>query len=499
MSSVVRHAWVILRNDLRLLWRELKASRLGDYLSGALAAVLFTLANVLAIALFFAFRRSPALGVEHLVWLIFGFFMIAAAMNHAIKVLFEHSDFDLLLSSPVPPAATLLARLAAMSATAALSVALFLLPLLHGAILAVSAGYLAGYAVWLLLSCAVASAGVWFTLLLVQWLGPRRARIWAQVIAGLLGTGVFIVFQAQNLFRDRDEIMAEVVRFLGQPSIAWLARAGRGDPGALLGLAGFTLLCTALTARLLAKLFIGGVQEGNAVVPKAQPAPGRRYVFIAGIFRATLRKDIKLIARDPLLLAQVLPSALYLLPALFSFKTLGFIALLAPLSLVITTQFSFALTAVAAAGEECWDLIRASPTDELRLRCGKMAAGLALPFALCVPLTVMLALLGRPALATLTLVFSLVCGTAMAWLMVARVTPTPRRDILTNRTKNRNVLANVVAAIFMLAGGGGLGCAAKGYWIAASILLALTMLVAVACFTAVKFEAVHSRQFESAG
>jgi ABC-2 type transport system permease protein len=503
MNDTFRQTRLILRHDLRLLWRDVMATSWRDYLNVGLVVVLFLIANAIAISIFFAFRRAPPLGAETLAWFFFAFLMLGTAMNHAIKLLFERSDFDLLLSAPVSPRAILFARIASISAGAALTVAVLLLPLLNGALLAVSPGYACGYLVWLLLSCAVASAGVWFTLLLVQWLGPQRARTWAQVVAAVLGASIFLLTQAQNFMPldDRGRFLDAILRFVARPWVAFLPRAGRGEALPLLGLLAVAGLFMTLTTRLLGRIFISGVQEGNAIAtPGKKRKPGRQHVFAAGVVRATFWKDVRLIVRDPLLLAQVLPTALYLLPALFGFRHFAEPAvMLGPAALVLAAQFSMSLTAVCAAGEECWDLIRMSPTSEMRLRLAKMAAGMALPMIVSVLLCLALALLGHPLLALLALVFSLGCGAAAAWLQVAHIEPTPRRDILRRRRKaGQSLVANLSVTLLMLSGAGGLVLAASTHWIVATALLVVTTVGIVGCFTLVSLEEIPQRHFTAA-
>lgn len=276
MNSLTAEIRLILRNDLRLLWRDVQATRWKSVMSVSLLVVLFLFANALSIALFFGFRQQPSLGYETLAWLFFGFVMLGAAMNHAISVLFERADFDLLLASPVSPRAILFARQATMTVGAAIGVAMFLLPMLNGALLALSWRYAAGYAVWLLLACAVASAGVWFTLILVKWLGPRRARTWAQVMAAGLGASVYLVVQGQNFMpmETRTAILARTAQLLSQPAIAFVAQAGRGELRPLLALTGLTASFAFLTARLLARMFISGVQEAGGISPGQNEAAG---------------------------------------------------------------------------------------------------------------------------------------------------------------------------------------------------------------------------------
>jgi ABC-2 type transport system permease protein len=499
MKTVLAQARLILRNDLRLLWRDLGNSKWRTLVrSGALVGILFVVLNVASIALLFALRPSPSLGAETLIWLFFAFLMLGTAMNQAISVLFERADFDLLLASPVSARAILLARITGMTCGAALSAAIFLVPLLNGAVLALSWRYSAAYLVWWLLACLVASAGVWLTLLLVRWLGARRARVWAQVLSAVLGGSVYLVIQGQNFLpiEQRERFVLQAVRLLEHPVISLIARAGRGEILPLFGLTLTTVASTTLTARLLGKMFIGGVQESAGVV-SAQKKKSGTYAFTGDIRRVTFFKDLRLIGRDPLLLAQVLPAALYVLPAFVGFYRFGGIVLLAPLGLVVAAQFSSVLTSVAAAGEECWDLIQMSPTSERDLRIAKMAAGMALPMVVCVAVSVALVVLGLPGLALLTVLFSLVAAAACSWLHVTRIKPTPRRDILKRGTRNVDMGRGIVTALLMFSGAGGLGLAGTNHGMAASFVLGAMTLGAIACFFFVEIESVTGRDLDT--
>lgn len=501
MNVVLTQARLILRNDLRLLWRDMGSGKWRT-LSRSLGLVgaAFCAANILAIIIFFAVRRTPPLEAETIAWLFFGVIMLGAAMNHAISVLFERADFDLLLAAPISPRAILLARLAAMTCGAALSAAFFLLPLLNGALLALSWHYLAGYVVWLLLAGGVASAGVWLTLLLVQWLGPRRARVWAQVLAAVLGASVYLAIQSHNFISSdaSTRLVSQAARALSHPAISFIAHAGRGEWFPLLALALVAFAFTGLTARVLGKMFIGGVQEAGGITSPKKARQGT-HVFAGGIRGVTFAKDLRLIARDPLLLAQILPTALYILPALGGFHRLGGVVILAPLALVIATQFSCSLSLVAVAGEECWDLIQMSPTAEHDLRIAKMAAGMALPVALAAVLCVVLATLGRPGLALLTLVFSIGTSAGCSWLYVTRIKPTPRRDIFKRGRRSTDIGRGIVAGILMLIGAGGLGLAGTSHWIPATILLIIQTLGLVACFVLNNIEEVNPKDLVALG
>jgi hypothetical protein len=204
-------------------------------------------------------------------------------------------------------------------------------------------------------------------------------------------------------------------------------------------------------------------------------------------------------------LAQILPQTIFIIPmAIPAFRWLG-LGALAPMTFLIALILSSALTAVSVAGEECWDLIRMSPSPELRLRSSKVAAGIAIPMLIAAAVGIGLAAAGRPILGMLAFFVSFACSAGVSRLAASEVALAPRKDIM-RRSRlgsggmGRNVGTQVFAAFyFMVTGAGGLGCAAKGsgpFAIAGAILIALALLGAAACFAFVKLEAIIWRENE---
>lgn len=486
--TLATHTWIIVRNDLRLLWREWMTGKRQLFSSLTFVIFLFAILQVAALLLFWAVRRDPSLTVMAVFWAFFGFVMLGAAMNEAVAVLFQRADFDLLLASPVSSRAILLARSLTMVVAAGASVALFIVPVLNAAIIARSPRFLAGYLTWLLLASAVASAGTWCTLLLVRWLGARRARTWSQVLAGVLGASVYLLFQGQNLLprEMRATAAAKLEHVITHPVFTLPARASRGEGLPLLILIAVTAAMAWATTRVLSRLFVTGVQEAGGVKP-ATRQPGR-HVFAAGLLRATFRKDLRLIVRDPLLLSKVLPQALYLIPLIFAFgqfKGGAFANGLAPYGVLLALVIAPTLTAIATAGDEGWDMIRMSGASTRQLRWAKVAAGMAVPLGLCAVIVLVLAGLGRPGVALFTLLIALVSAGAMSWLEVLTIKPTPRADLLQAATRGKrgfNPLRFFVGAFIFSGGVGGAGMAAQGHWLWAAVGAGVTVVVAGVCF-----------------
>ncbi len=489
MKSFAHGAGLILRNDLRLRWRDLLSGRWKGFLSVALLVVFLIAAHAVAVPVIYFLPRA-SLMIETIIWMILGSLMLGTAMNQTIVVLFERSDFDLLLASPIPARSVLLARIATVVTIAALEVAFFLLPLLNGAIVGWSRGYITGYIVWVVLACIVASASMWFALLLVRWLGPRRARTWTQVAAAVFGAAFYLAFRAQTLTGPRGAAVLGSFRgVLASAPVEVIARAARGDARALAPLLVVAIVFVGITVRLLARQFIRGAQEGNAITPKGSRRGPRSYIFRDGLLRVTYYKDLRLIMREPLLLTQVLPVVLYIGPVFFPFARRGLAPLLAPIALVLAVQLSGVLTLVSAAGEECWDLIQMSPTNEIQLRWAKLLAGVSVPLLVATLICCAVALLGHPVIAFLALAFSVLCSVGCSWLSVTQIRPSPRRDLLRRAGGARESFArSIVRAVVMFSGAFGLGLAQSAHWIAGTLLLGFAGLTAVACLALAEVE-----------
>ena len=490
MKSLFAQTSLILRNDLRLLWRDFRTAP-GLTSSLGLLGVFFVLTQLISIVLFIHFRTPPSLAIETGVWFFFTLMMVAAAISHAVRVLFERADFDLLVSSPVSSRAILLARLLAIAAGATLNVALLLAAILNGAIIAFSWKYVCGYLVWLFLGLVGASAGVWITLLFVRCFGPRRARMLAQVLAVVLATTLALAFLGQSLLSRewQDWFPAALTRTFENPALSIIARATRGGWLALTILAALSAIFAFLTIRLLSRVFISGVQEAGIV--KSTQRSGPRYRFGDGIARATFRKDLRLIARDPLLLSKVLPPVLYLLPVLFVVGRAVKVAapaLLASYTVFVTAVLSLQFITVAIGGEESWDMVRSSPASTVRIRIAKIIASMGLPVVVCVVTSIVIAFLGRPGLALTSLTTALVCASAACWVEAATIRPTARKDLIQRSYPGRLLSVGQVgtAIVFFIGGSFGVGLAACGRWQFSGIVLGLVGTVAVMCFALVK-------------
>ncbi len=484
MTTATAQLGFILRNDLRLGLRSLWRRKWSLTVLLVIVAVAQVVLHGLTLLLFGTLDTAPAERLETIVWAFFAFLMLGSAMQQAISLLFERSDFDLLLSSPVSPRIVLLARMLAISGSAGLGAAFFLVPLLNGAIAQLPRSYVAGYAVWMLLALLCAAAGTWITLGLVRTLGARRARTLVQVLGAFVGAGIYLAFQLPRFMGDRAGPLLEWLSTpLAFPAAHVVTRATHGSLPDLGWLVLTTTVVVGLCARGLARTFLTGVQESTE---RRSRAPRGTLRLRDGVFRATYRKDLRLIARDSLLLSQVLPTLMYVLPAVFGVRALGGWAILAPLGLLMAVQFSSLLTTVAVAGEEGLDLIRSSPISELRLRWAKIAAAMTVPTAVGVILFLVVAFTGRPWLAALAFVFALLNAAACSWLKASEAAPGRRADLL-RTPRTRLTLKSVLGGFIMGAALAGIGIlAGGGHALVATLFLGLNALAVLACFVFVE-------------
>jgi ABC-2 type transport system permease protein len=281
---------------------------------------------------------------------------------------------------------------------------------------------------------------------------------------------------------DRLAYMRLLQSVVDSAGLSLIARAGRGSAADLAALAGITALFVGLTTRQLARTFLSGLQE-SSVRPTAKRRSGRPYVFRGGLARATFRKDVRLIIRDPLLLTHILPSAMYIVPAFLAFRKFGGATMLAPIAVVIATQFSTLLTEVAAAGEECLDLIRMSPSPETKLRLAKMAAGMALPLVLASLICAAVAYFSNWISGGVTLLAAAGTAAAGSWLHVTRIEPTARKDIVGRRRRRGSLGRDIVIGLLMTSACAGVALFVRAtFWWLGIGFLGINALGILACF-----------------
>jgi len=393
----------LLGHEMRLAFREGR-NKTQMIISIVALAIGFLLLLALGTGLGLALREldwamTPAAAavIGGVAFVVFTF-MLSMALAAAAQALYVRGDLDLLFSSPLPPRTVLTVRFLAI----AFNVSLIPFFLLAGVLIPVAIlgtpQWLGALALVAAMGLMAAALGLLLAMALFRVLGPRRTRTVAQVLAALVGAGVFLLFQSGNLIdRDRQDGMADQIEAMIRGTVTiqlppfadWPARAAVGEPLPLLVIVGLAVALFVLVNQSLGRRFAKDAASAigaNTVVRRRAMAGD----FAHGTFAATLRKELRVLLRDIALMSQVLLRVLFLLP-------LGFIMVrnaseganvllpggAAALSF-IAGQVTASLAWITISAEEAPDLLVSSPAPVRDLNRAKLWAALIPTAALLV-------------------------------------------------------------------------------------------------------------------
>jgi len=431
MSAAPGSVGWLLRHELRLAWFNASGAKDGAGRrrpgNAALALVLLGWAALHLLAWVTVEKLAGVAGDDLRILLAISAvlaggatFMLSSAIKSSVLVMFERSDLDLLLSSPLSSHSIFTVRLAGVAAGTAAIYLFFLAPFAH-------AGLLQGQWRWLGIYPGVISVAVLcscmamlLTLGLVRVLGARRTRVVAQVIGALAGALLVIASQLQSLSsrQSQGRVQGLIEGLLGQDGVTdnpllLPARAMLGEPLPMLLLAFVAGLVFVLSARRTHRFFARGLQLA-ASAPRSAPARGmpRRHRFGRSLFASVVVKEWRLIVRDPHLLSQVLLQLLFLLPLfflIFQRSEVQVQALGAGLAL-LCGSLTGALAWIALSAEDAPDLLLVSPASLPTVRRAKLAAAIMPVLALvAVPLLWLIARMPAAGL----IVWFIVCGAVL--------------------------------------------------------------------------------------
>ena len=323
--------------------------------------------------------------------------MLSSAIKSSVLVLFERSDLDLLLSSPLPSHSIFSVRLAGVAASTAAVYLFFLAPFAHAGLLQGQWRWLGVYPGVISVAVLCSCAAMLLTLGLVRVLGARRTRVVAQVIGALAGALFVIASQLHSLSSRESqgrvrEMLDGLLRQDGMSDHPLLlpARALLGEPLPMLLLAALAAVVFVLTARRTHRFFAHGLQlAASAARAGTAPTAPLRPRFGRSLFSTVVVKEWRLIVRDPHLLSQVLLQLLFLLPLfflIFQRSDVQVQALGAGLAL-LCGSLTGALAWIALSAEDAPDLLLVSPASLATVRRAKLAAAIMPVLALvAVPL-----------------------------------------------------------------------------------------------------------------
>lgn len=392
--------WLI-RHEVRLAWRGFGGRK--AKVAIATMAVLSAVLHVIAWSLLRGWSGEawPAaatylLGVAAWVCILL---MLAQAIAASVQALFDRGDLDLLLSSPLPTRTVFVARGLGIATNVSVFYLFVLGPFADVGLFMGRANLLAIYPTLLAIALGVSALGLWLTLLLVRWLGARRARGVAQVIGALVGAALFLAAQSSNMLGPRIT-RAVIVRLVawaepGGPLALdspawWPARALQGALVPMAAIAATGGLAFWAVVQLAHRRFLAGTQEsvtGSARRGLGSPRAGSTR-FRAGVWRNVLVKEWRMILRDPQVISQTLLQVLYLTPMVFVVARTGSqaLTLVVPVAVYLASFLASNIAWLTVAAEDAPELLGSAPLRLARLRALKVLAALLPVWALVSPL-----------------------------------------------------------------------------------------------------------------
>ncbi len=403
----------LLAHEMKLSWRTAMGKRGAVRTTIVLCAFgAIALFGCAPIALALAGRTvmlTPGLaaGLDAALLVLFTL-MLSQTLAGAVLAFYTRGDLDLLLSSPLSGRKVLAVRAIGLALAPFLVYAALITPLVLPAAATGHPGWLAAYGVLAAVAMLAAAAGVGLAMALFAVIGPRATRTFGQLLAALVGASLYLTFQARNLFPDRGARVLQglgtfvtVERFGPAAPLAWPAHALVGEPLPLLivvALAGivFFALVAGLGRRFIADAGVGAATDTGPRLgrPRSGAAPAR---FASSPFNAIVRKEWRLLLRDPTLLSQVLLRMLYLLPIGFALfrhvgaSTMVTAARAAAVLTFLAGQLAGSLAWIAISAEDAPELIACSPYDGGAARRAKLIAALTPVAVMVAPVLVGLA------------------------------------------------------------------------------------------------------------
>jgi ABC-2 type transport system permease protein len=487
MSQPGSLAW-FARHESRLAWR--------DWLSMMTAGRRRRLTTVvIALAAFIAFlhliaypivkdyalvARAPdktvlvvITGMLALSWSL----MTSQAMESVTRAFYARADLDLILSSPAAAPTLFAVRIATMTLATGLMSLLLASPFIN--VLAVLGGvrWLAAYAVVIAISFTAMAFAVAITIALFMTLGPKRTRLFAQVMAAVIGAACVIGLQLaaiQSLGSlSRTEILSSSALVTWAPAadslLYWPARAATGDLTALAGVLGASVLSLGAAIALFAPRFADCALAAGSVARAAT----RRSSTSNGFRRATPRRALRLkewllLRRDPWLVSQTLMQILYLVPPAFLLwrgwgEGAGAIVVLVPVLVMAAGQLAGGLAWLAISGEDAPELVATAPVSATEIFRAKIEAVMGAIGIVFLPFVAAIALMSLWH-AAVTIAGIVVASAAAIAIQHFFRTQAKRSHFRRRQTSSR--AATFAEAFSSIAWAGTAALAAAGTWLA---------------------------------
>lgn len=414
MSAAVSALW-FARHELRLGWREmmgmLTGGRRNRTRSTTILLILFVIFLHLpayAVVGRFADVQTPldlqsAIVITASVFLAWAL-ILSQAIESVTRVFYARADLDLIVSSPAPLTNVFSVRIAAIALSVTVMAVMLAMPFINVLVIGGGARWFAAYGVVVTMGLSASAVAIAVAVGLFELCGPSRTRMIAQIISAVTGAGFVIALQVAAILSygtlSRFAVLTSgaVTAFAPDAGnvVWWPARAMLGDVAVLLPLLAAALLLLGMTMALFSPHF-------GRYVASASPQLASRKTGSARPFRAMsrrhalLRKEFKLLWRDPWLMSQTLMQLLYLLPpALMLWRSFGegagAFVVLVPVIVMAAGQLAGGLAWLTISGEDAADLVATAPLPAAKVLSAKIEVVLICIAAIFTPLIAALAL-----------------------------------------------------------------------------------------------------------
>jgi len=362
------------------------------------------LLHLLALAIALATRspqaRLPAGLDTGLVMLSSGLFamlllMVSRSLAGAVQSLYTRGDLDLLLASPVDRRAVIGVRMAALALTVMMEVALLVWPFANVFVLFGRVAWAKAYLLIPAMALLATSIGLAVTLLSFRTLGPKRTRLAVQVLAVVIGMGMMLAVYLPGALRDGPSRgpVYDGVALLAQHPGGWrdlLTAPAQWVMNGYLPTAAFFLaaaLLFATTIHLVGDRLVTTLTTITGGGTRRIAARSTGELRIRGSFRTlVILKELRLIARDPFLVAQILQQSLMVLPiSIVLWRSGAESGLPIPWFAVIVLAGGLAspLAWLTVLAEDAPDLLASAPVSRAALVRAKIEAALLPVLPIC--------------------------------------------------------------------------------------------------------------------
>ena len=355
---------------------------------------------------------KPALLLISGVVLMFSTVTLSQGLEAVTRVSYTRSDLDLILSSPTSGTRLFAVRAGAVFVTTSALGALLISPLVLVMTLQDGLRWLSAFLVLMAVAALSVAVAMALTRLLFRLAGPRRTRLIAQIVAGIVGAGFVISIQAAAILSHEGMSRLDIFRSErliaaapDESSLLWLpARAVLGEPVPAALLVALSLVILAVTIALVAPSYgqlatsaagLNHISSQRRASPRAFTATTQR--------QALRRKEWRLLQRDPWLLSQTLMQLLYLVPPALllwinygSNAVEGTFIVAVPVLVMASGQLAGGLAWLAISGEDAHDLVATAPLTQATILRAKIEAVLAVILVVLAPLLALLALAAWP-------------------------------------------------------------------------------------------------------